>query len=194
MAIFNGNEVISITDSLESTCAYCGNKTVIHIFNRIRKYDSKVFNGYRNLYGIGYCSFCGNPSIFDMTRNLWIPQAKPLTKINHLPGDISSLYEEIRNSYSVGALSCTIMASRKMIMHVAVECGADVGKSFLFYVNYLNDNNYLPKHSNEWLDKIRDAGNEQNHEIAPATREDTDRILAFISSLLKIVYELPKSI
>lgn len=79
-------------------------------------------------------------------------------------------------------------------MHVAVEKGADAGKQFLHYVEYLADNHYLPPDGREWVNHIRETGNEANHEIKLMSKDEGERLIGFTEMLLKFVYELPNSL
>lgn len=79
-------------------------------------------------------------------------------------------------------------------MHVAVQQGASENISFKKYVEYLDENNLIPARSKGWVDKIRDMGNESNHEIRINTRKDADDMLRFMGMLLSIVYEFPAEV
>ena len=46
-------------------------------------------------------------------------------------------------------------------MHIAVAKGADEGKSFQTYVNYLADNHFVPPDARIWVDHIRQKSNEE---------------------------------
>ena len=54
-----------------------------------------------------------------------------------LPDDGDSLYSEARNSVAAGAHTASVLTCRKLLMNVAVGLGADVGKGFMEYVEYL---------------------------------------------------------
>src|SRR5688572_28599878 len=69
--------------------------------------------------------------------------------------------------------------------------GAKEGKTFVDYVNYLNDKNYIPPKSRDWVDAIRKLGNEANHSIEFKSPEDARLILTFTEMLLKFIYEMP---
>ena len=62
-------------------------------------------------------------------------------------------------------------------MHIAVQKGADSGKSFISYVEFLAENNYLPPNGKDWVDHIRKRGNEANHEIMIMKKEDAMELL-----------------
>lgn len=76
-------------------------------------------------------------------------------------------------------------------MNISVAEGAKEGKGFVDYVNFLNDNNYIPPNGKKWVDSIRQLGNEANHKIDFKSKEDAERILIFTEMLLRFIYELP---
>ena len=79
-------------------------------------------------------------------------------------------------------------------MNIAVSKGADEGKTFIEYVEYLAENNYIPPDAKYWVDYIREKGNEATHEIAIMGRKDAEDLIKFMEMLLKIIYEFPASI
>ena len=79
-------------------------------------------------------------------------------------------------------------------MHIGVEQGAEEGKNFLHYVNYLADRGYVPPNGRHWVDHIRQKGNEANHEIRLMAREDASDLILFIEMLLKFIYEFPSMV
>jgi hypothetical protein len=90
------------------------------------------------------------------------------------------------NAYTAAAMCC-----RKLLMNVAVALGADEGKKFWQYVEYLKDSGYLPVNAKDWLTHIKHRGNEANHEIRIVEREDAEQLIEFSELMLKIVYEVP---
>ena len=79
-------------------------------------------------------------------------------------------------------------------MHIAVSKGAKPGDSFISYVEYLADHNYVPPDAKEWVDHIRKKGNEANHEISIMAKDDAGDLIRFSEMLLKVIYEFPASI
>ena len=43
----------------------------------------------------------------------------------------------------------------------------------------------------EWVNHIKDKGNEANHEITIAKSDEAKELLAFVEMLLKLIYEFP---
>ncbi len=79
-------------------------------------------------------------------------------------------------------------------MHIAVSKGAKKNISFMEYVEYLSAQNYIPPGAKDWVDQIREKGNEANHEIVIMTEENAKDILSFMQMLLKIIYEFPANV
>jgi hypothetical protein len=64
-------------------------------------------------------------------------------------------------------------------------------KNFAAYVSWLADNGYVPAKGRAWVDRIREKGNEANHEIPAIDRVDAEDVLSFTEMLLKVNYEMP---
>ena len=83
------------------------------------------------------------------------------------------------------------MIARTLLMHIAVEQGAEENNSFADYINYLDSNGYIPPNGKTWVDFIRKSGNVANHQIVIKEKEETEKIITFLSALLLFIYELP---
>jgi len=79
-------------------------------------------------------------------------------------------------------------------MNIAVAQGADPGKSFVEYVEYLASYGYVPPKGKGWVDHIRKKGNEANHEIAVMSRPDAEELISFTEMLLKFIFEFPSRV
>jgi Domain of unknown function (DUF4145) len=113
------------------------------------------------------------------------------TEVDHLPDGVQRLYNEARNSMSVNAFTAAVMTCRKVLMNVAVSEGAKPGKNFATYVKWLANEGYVPTKGKKWVDRIREKGNEANHEIPDIGRTDAEDVLSFTEMLLKVNYEMP---
>lgn len=171
---------ISNMTSKSYTCGFCGNQIASE-------------KGYftRDSFGEIYiCHKCNKPTFFDHYNN-----KTPGTlygkefKVN-IPEDVQRLYNEARKCFSVGAYSAVNMCCRKLLMHIAVECGADENLKFIEYVNYLDTENYIPKNSKKWVDIIRNKGNQTNHEINISDENDAKQLIKFIEILITLIYEI----
>jgi len=112
-------------------------------------------------------------------------------RVEHISTDLDSLYQEARKCTSAGAYTAAILACRKILMHTAVDKGADPGKSFLEYVDFLAAKGYITPDGKGWVDAIRRKGNEANHEIKAMNQNDAHELLTLVEMLLKVIYEFP---
>lgn len=136
------------------------------------------------------CPNCNQPT-YESFNRIQIPGVKPGKDVESLPSDIDSLYDEARKCFSVGAYTSAVLSCRKLLMNIAVSNGADEGKSFAHYVNYLVENNHSPPNSKNWVDHIRKIGNIATHELPSITKKDASELLVFIEMLLTFIYEMP---
>lgn len=153
--------------------------------------------GYRTNDGMEYifiCPNCNSPTYFDHTQYKRIQTPAPLIGnevLNISDEDIDSLYTEARACTGSNAFTAAVLACRKILMHIAVDKGAPKNKTFIEYVQYLSEQNYVPPDAKGWIDHIRTKGNEANHEIVLMEKEDALDLISFIEMLLKIIYEFP---
>ena len=166
----------------------CGNQVASVLgwfYNRLGTNTSEAW--------IYICPMCHYPTLFDQSSGnvVQIPGVSFGKSIEHLPDDVQKLYEEIRRTTSSQSYTAAVLACRKLLMHIAVGKGAEAGKAFSYYVQYLADNHYAPPGSQTWVDKIRNTGNEANHEIKIMTKENAEELVNFIEMLLTFIYEFP---
>ncbi len=107
---------------------------------------------------------------------------------------IKNLYDEARQCIAANAFTASILSCRKILMHVAVSKGAKENLNFIEYVDYLAKNNYLAQGGKDWVDLIRQKGNEANHEIKIMSENDAKDLIKFTEMLLKIIYEFPADV
>lgn len=168
-------------------CGHCGD----HVASD-RGWDAttKKAGGRTSTDGrIRICPSCWLPTTFYTDRQ--VPGARIGAEIRHLPTDTNQLYEEARASHAVAAYTASVLTARKILMHVAVEKGAQEGLRFAEYVHYLDRERYLGRDGKGWVDLIRSRSNEANHQITLMTREDSEHMLSLLEMLLRLVYELP---
>jgi len=173
------NNVSRLT-SREFICGFCGNL----VAKATGFFDKNAQNS------IYICPHCDKPTYFDYIDSQ-TPGIAPGNEVHNLPEKIEALYREARNSVSVGAHTSSVLACRKMLMNIAVTQGADEGKSFISYVEYLANNGYVPPNGKGWVDHIRKKGNEATHEIALMQQGDAEELISFVEMLLKFIYEFP---
>lgn len=173
-------------DPQSFVCGYCS------------KYVSsdKGFEGtYRE--GIVYiyiCHHCGQPTYIDDYGNQ-APNSMYGNDVLDISDKlVSELYDEARKVMSVGGHTAAVLCCRKLLMHIAVDKGADKGKKFIEYVEYLSNQNYVPPDAKDWVDQIRKSGNEATHEIIIKEREEAEDIISFVEMILRLVYEFPAKV
>ena len=176
------------TDNLVSmhyTCGYCGNSIASN-----KGYIGNSYDGVTTVI-IYICHKCGCPTYFDHQNNQ-TPGALIGNQVMHIDDEgITNLFLEARKCFSYGAFTSSVMCSRKLLMNIAVSQGAKEGLSYLDYVNFLNDNNYIPPKGKKWVELIRRVGNDANHKIELKTELQAKKILIFIEMLLRFIYEIP---
>ena len=171
---------ISNIGYLSYTCGYCGEKTGVKV-------------GYSENHGNGaiyICGGCNRPTFIDEDGSQ-TPAPIFGNPVLHLPPDLHDLYNQARRCTQVEAFTATTLICRKILMHVAVECGAQPGQTFAQYVQYLIDHNFITQNMRAWVDAIRARGNEANHQIITSQKNDAEDLLSFTEMLLKVVYEYP---
>lgn len=176
-------------------CAYCGSKVASHVGWVAMRPELQGTKA--NVGTIHICPMCNQPSVFLGHCALPQKQIPGVPFGNHVantPKDVQTLYEEARTCTSAGAYTAAVMLCRKLLMHMAVEKGADAGKSFFDYVTYLADKGYVPPDGKDWVDHIRKKGNEANHEIKHMSNADAEDLIHFSEMLQKFIYEFPAKI
>ena len=167
-------------------CGQCGHSLASQI-----GYHGKTPQPHNKPVYIYICHYCLKPTFF-IYDGAQVPGAVFGQAVRHIPdANVEKLYEEARGCYTINAFTSSVMCCRKLLMNIAVSEGAKEGKTFVEYVNYLNDNNYIPPKGKAWVDSIRKLGNEANHSIEFKNPEEAKLILTFTEMLLKFIYEMP---
>ena len=185
---------VSETAPIDWTCGYCGNIVGGSTgYLRGNRPHPTAFDRSK----IYICPRCERPTAFIVTGDGGVEQVPgPMegAAIQGLSETVSALYDEIRKCVQAGAYTSAVLSSRKMLMHIAVDNGAEEGLTFARYVDWLSDAHYIPPNGAEWVDEVRKRSNEQNHEIVLASREDAMQLLDFIEMLLRFCYEFPSRV
>ena len=103
---------------------------------------------------------------------------------------VIALYNDARNALSQDAGSCAVLMFRKLLMHVAVEQGAKEGERFVTYVQFLKDKGVVGRPQHKILNRIKDAGNEENHQIKRSEKDEANDLLDVVTHLIEGVYFL----
>jgi hypothetical protein len=166
----------------EYTCPYCGNWVA----------STNGWDG-GGIAWIYVCSFCIHPTYF-AEGGVQIPGVAPGHDVPHLPPIVANAYSEARDSLASGAPTASVLIARKLLMNIAVEKGADPGKKFVEYVEFLSDEGYVPPNGKAWVDLIRKKGNEATHEIPEMSDADAAELLVFLEMLLTFIYDFPNRV
>jgi hypothetical protein len=128
--------------------------------------------------------------------NVISPGVLPLAVPQGLVGREGEVWGEIRSTLSVGAYTASVMLCRKLLLHVAVSHGLseidDKGKSpnFDTAVKHLIAEGVVTKRMQPWVDRIREVGNEANHELGGITEAQALDVAKFTEQLLRLAYEM----
>lgn len=180
----------------EYICGFC-NKTVAGF-----KHSIIEFEGYHPGYGttrsdayyVLECPSCNRPTVYEVKDGTTFPFTKALQPVKHLSDNINAIYNEVRTAIGSGCYTSAVILARTAIMHIAIEQNAEENKSFVYYVNYLVDEGYVPPNAKDWIDKIRVMANDCVHHLEIWGKEDAETIGNFLMYLLVFVYELPASV
>lgn len=176
-------------ESRSYTCGYCGEKISS---NKGYYITSCGLSPRPNHQGYIYiCHNCNCPTYFHWENQF--PMHSYGKKFNEeiFPDNKTFLlYNEVRNCYKASAFTSCVLSARKLLMHIAVDCGAEEGKKFIEYVDFLDTNSYIPKNCKEWVDIIRNKGNEATHEIVIFNQTDAKQIINFLEIIINVIYAM----
>lgn len=161
-------------------CSYCG--------RNICSDKGYYCEGNSRIY---ICHNCNSPTFFDssvFSRQYPGPKYGKTFSVP-IPSEVNDLYNEARAAYSVGAFTAVGMCCRKLLMNICVNLGAKENLRFVEYVNYLDEENYIPKGSKKWVDIIRKKGNDATHEIKFLSKKDAQQMIDFSAIIINLVYE-----
>ena len=140
------------------------------------------------------CTSCGMGLVNN--HGVISPGVRPLGVPRGLPPVEAEAWQEVRASLSVGAYTASVMLCRKLLMHVAVGHGLpakndnDRAPSFVECVDYLETAGIITKLMRPWVDRIKNVGNEANHDLDPPVETRALDVARFTEQLLKLAYEM----
>lgn len=124
------------------------------------------------------------------------PQAPPLNVPLGVSGDVLQVWEEARQCLGIGAYCAAVMMCRKLLLHVAVSHGLaakkENGRAPNFYeaLEHLQHEGIISAPMRKWADRIKEVGNQQNHEIGAIGTEDAMDVAKFTEKLLELAFEM----
>lgn len=139
------------------------------------------------------CIGCGQPTYFIGSEQTPGPVLGSRV-VSGVPEAVNQIYEEARMCTTVNAFTACVLTCRILLTHLAVERGAGKSITFRQAVDYLIDNEDIPKNSREWVDFVRLEGNRANHELVLMAREEARQILSLVEMALCLIYEYPARI
>ncbi len=169
------------------TCGYCGVTVGPHVGFRANE------KGTTKNARILICPSCTKPTFFGPDNADQTPAERFGREVNGITDEgVKAAYNEARDCTGVKAYTGAALVCRKILMSLSVQHGADAGKKFAFYVDYLDKEGYVPPNGKEWVDRIREGGNEATHELPGTERKQAEQILTFVEMLLRFNYEFPQ--
>ena len=84
-------------------------------------------------------------------------------EVQGVPEDTNQAYNEARTCFSVNSFTACKLLCRKILMHIAVDKGAQSGDKFEKYINYLENQGFVSPPMKDWVNLIRVNGNEATH-------------------------------
>jgi hypothetical protein len=182
---WNWKQTTNVANKLY-TCGFCGNKVAPHT-----GYIASHSSGSSHIAYVMICPNCSNPTFIN-DKGTQTPSVRLGNNVEGITNvGVATLYNQARDCTSLGAHTATALLCRKILMNLAVQHGADEGKSFVEYIDFLNSKGYVPPNGKDWVDRIRTKGNEATHEIRLIEMDEASQILKFTEMLLKFAYEFP---
>ena len=180
---------LDVIPSRNYKCGYCGYSVAPE-----KGWAAILNSGGNTIAYIYICHHCTRPTFFDSGHKQF-PGVAFGEQIEGIGVEsVELLYNEARNAMSVNSFTAVVLCCRKLLMHIAVSKGAKPGDCFVNYVQYLSDQHYIPPDAKEWVDHIREKGNEANHEINIMEKDDAELLITFIQMLLRLIFEFPSTI
>ena len=135
------------------------------------------------------CPNCKRGSVLNI--DTFAPEPLLGDDVKGLPETIQHAYTEARKTFSFECYTACNLLCRKILMNVAVDKGAPEGKGFVQYIDYMSEEGHIANAMRQWVDKIKDSGNEATHKIDSSDSKSTETTLTFTTILLKNLYEAP---
>ena len=176
-----------------TSCPHCGASNMVRVAALTARADglgSVEDSGVRWLR----CAACGDGAV---ARGATVcPGSRPFASVEGLPEVDAQIWDEARTCFGATAYTAAVMLCRKLLFHIAVDKGLpprndkDRAPSFKECVNYLESEGVITKTMLGWVDRIKDVGNDANHEVTLVSKADAEAVGAFTQQLLTLAYAL----
>lgn len=136
---------------------------------------------------------------FVVNDNVISPPTKPLRTPDKLPPADAAVWEEVRVCLGAGAYMAAVMLCRKLLLHIAVDKGLapenDKGRGpgFAECVTHLQEVGTITGPMLDWVEPIKDIGNEATHKIVTVTQAEATEVATFTLQLLVLAYEMRRT-
>jgi hypothetical protein len=139
---------------------------------------------------------CGQPTVIQVeispyNKNYQYPTAIEFRSGQNWPTELDQLFKEAAASFSANAYTACAMVCRKILMAVACKEGDSDGKKFTEYVDYIVTKVIPISTAKSSIDRIRQIGNEANHNITFVSEPDARRAIEIARYVLNAAYSLP---
>lgn len=140
------------------------------------------------------CVSCGEGAV--ASGDAVYPPVRPFARVEGLPEADERIWDEARTCFGASANTAAVMLCRKLLLHIAVEKGLPprddkaCAPGFKECVDHLESEGVITRSMLGWVDRIKNVGNEANHEIRPVSKIDTQAVGAFTHQLLTFAYAL----
>ena len=175
-----GMRDIGLPSGIGYTCGYCERD--------VSSEKGMLANG-NNIYAL-ICPSCGCMTMLENVDNgFQMPGVPYGIEIDKLPETVEYLYKEARDCFKIQAYTAVILISRKALANTAIYFGAEDGKNFTHYMDYLVNEGYIARKNRRTIDKIRKEGNSATHNKASKNEGEAEEILNLLEMLLLINFE-----
>jgi predicted RNA-binding Zn-ribbon protein involved in translation (DUF1610 family) len=124
------------------------------------------------------------------------PSELPLRVPAGVAGVELAAWKEARVCLGAGAYTAAVMMCRKLLFHIAVAHGLpaknekDRAPTYAQAVEHLESEGIITARMRPWIDRIKDVGNDANHEIVPINADVARDVATFTEQLLRLTYEM----
>lgn len=172
------------------TCPHCGNQYALVVAAQV---DGN-FEQRPDLTAWYRCVSCQSGYVRE--AGVVYPAGRPLRTPLGIPFDEVQVWEETRDCLGVGANTAAVMLCRKLLLHIAVTHGLapenakGFAPGFAECVEHLRAQELVTTRMMNWVERIRDVGNDANHNLAKITSTQALDVATFTEQLLVLTYEL----